>query len=300
MGKILIGGGTGLVGQALSKKLSEEGYEINILTRNIKKSGPYNLFYWNPLQNEIDLNAFEGVDRIINLSGENISKKRWSKKQREIIEKSRVLSTELLRRSIKDLNLKPIVYISSSAIGYYGTYTSKKIFNENDPAGNDFLAKVCVNWENSVKNIEQDGTDTVILRTGVVFSKFDGAFQKMIQSLKYNSLLVLGKGNQYMPWIHIEDLASLFLYFTEKENLKGIYNAVAPVSTTQKEIIQKLKEISEKKVFITGVPGLFFKLLFGEMSSILLYGSRVSSKKIENSGFKFKYNTLEKALQNLV
>jgi uncharacterized protein (TIGR01777 family) len=300
MEKILIGGGSGFIGKALSEKLTSEGYDINIFTRNPDQDSPYKLFYWNPPENFADDKAFEGISCIINLTGENISGKRWSKKQKEKIEKSRKESTELFRQKINDHKLNIKKYISSSAIGYYGTFNSEKIFKEDDPPGNDFLSEVCMIWENAVNKIKDDGIQTAILRTGVVFNKEGGAFPKLIQTLKYNNLAVLGSGKQYIPWIHIEDLTSMILYLIKNNKLTGVYNAVGPVSYTQKTILKKIQEYSKKKMILTKIPGFILKLIFGEMASILLYGSRISSEKIEKSGFEFKYRKFEDALTELI
>jgi uncharacterized protein (TIGR01777 family) len=300
MGNILIGGGTGLIGSALAERLTEKGHHVRMLSRDPKRQSKYERFFWDPSTGEIDENAFIDTDMIINLTGENISDKRWTDKQKQIIENSRVQSTNLLYTFIKKKDIKLKAFISASAIGYYGTYNSEKILTEDDPPGNDYLGKVGIEWENAATQIRQLGIPTKIVRIGVVFSTKGGAFPKLIQGLKYRALAVLGTGKQYVPWIHIDDLISLFIYLTEKTEISGIFNAVSPGHARFEDIIRQIRSQIEKKVFLTRIPSVFIKLLFGEMASILLYGTRISSEKIQRSGFNFKYKELGDALDDLL
>ena len=289
MKNILIAGGSGLIGNELVKKLNEKNFETIILSRNKLKVDNKTIFYWNPDKDEIDINAFENVDTIINLTGENISTKRWTNSQKLIIEKSRTESTNLLFETVKSNNSQVKTYISASAIGFYGTYNSDKIFTENDVCGTDFLASVCEKWENAAKQFSEIVERTIIFRTGVVFSKKAGAFPKLIESLKFRTIAILGNGKQQVPFIHIDDLVEMYVFAIENNQMNGIYNAVSPSQKTNLEIMTEIQKQTNFWTFKIFIPSIFMKIIFGEMASILLYGSKVSSEKIQKSGFQFKY-----------
>ena len=289
MKNILIAGGSGLIGNELVKKLNEKNFETIILSRNKLKVDNKTIFYWNPDKDEIDINAFENVDTIINLTGENISTKRWTNSQKLIIEKSRTESTNLLFETVKSNNSQVKTYISASAIGFYGTYNSDKIFTENDVCGTDFLASVCEKWENAAKQFSEIVERTIIFRTGVVFSKKAGAFPKLIESLKFRTIAILGNGKQQVPFIHIDDLVEMYVFAIENNQMNGIYNAVSPSQKTNLEIMTEIQKQTNFWTFKIFIPSIFMKIILGEMASILLYGSKVSSEKIQKSGFQFKY-----------
>jgi hypothetical protein len=296
---ILITGGTGLVGKTLTKLLQSCNLTVAHLTRNPENS-TIKSFKWDYLRNEIDPEAIEFADIIVHLAGENISKGKWTNAQKKIIKDSRVKTTELLFDTVKKQNKTLDAFISASAIGFYGTCTSEKIFDEHFPPGNDFLAETVKQWEDSVSRFENLNIRTVKLRTGVVLSKKGGALPKMAATIKTGFGSAIGTGKQYMPWIHIEDLVGMFGFMIENESLSGVYNATAPEQITNKEFMRTLAKTMRKPFFMPNVPGLFMKLLFGEMSSILLEGSRVSSEKLMNAGYKFKYPELKGALIGLV
>jgi len=293
--KVLIAGGSGFIGQNIIRLLSFNGYEVTILTRKSKNKSGFKEFIWDVEKGIIDNKAFEDTNYVINLAGTGIAERRWSKKQKKKIEESRIKSTNLLFDAIKNLKKKPKVYISASAVGYYGTITSEHIFNETDQAGDDFLSDVCKKWEDASFKFERLGIRTVVLRTGVVFDKTQGAFPKMTQSLKYGFVAGVGFGKQYIPWIHIDDLISLYLNSIENEKISGIYNAVSAEHCTQNELTKKIKIIT-RKIKLPNLPGILLKALYGEMSGILLKGSRISSDKITKTGFKFKFEKIEDAL----
>ena len=205
MSKVLITGGTGLIGKHLQNLLIANKHKVVILSRNPKKK---NEFKWNISENYIDDNALRGVTHVIHLAGAGIANKRWTNKRKNELINSRVLSTNLLFKKVKELNIELKGFISASGIGYYGAITSDKTFTENDTSKNDFISKVCVEWEKSVHQFKKLNIPVTILRTGVVLSKNGGALQKMNTPL---FLSALGNGNQYMPWIHIDDLCNLYL-----------------------------------------------------------------------------------------
>jgi uncharacterized protein (TIGR01777 family) len=294
---ILITGGTGLVGRRLTELLRNSNYTIAHLSRNPEKNSSIRSYRWDYSRNEIDQEAIKFADVIIHLAGENISRKKWTNDQKKKIVDSRVKTSELLFDEVKRQNKTLDAFISASAIGFYGTYTSETVFDENFPAGNDFLAETVKRWEDSVSRFEDLNIRTVKLRTGIVLSKKGGALPKMANTIKTGFGSSIGSGKQYMPWIHIEDLIGMFRFMFENETLSGVYNATAPEHITNKEFMRTLAKTMSKPFFMPNVPGIFMKLLFGEMSSILLEGSRVSSEKIMNAGYKFKYPDLKGALE---
>ncbi|MBN1251144.1 MAG: TIGR01777 family oxidoreductase [Bacteroidales bacterium] len=296
---ILIAGGTGLVGTELSKLLTQKGYNVAVLSRN-KNFKVYKSFYWNYEQGILDVEAIEFADVIINLTGENISNKRWTKKQKEIIIDSRIKTTNLIFEKTKSAKNKPITYISASAIGYYGTFTSEKIFTEEDKAGNDFLAKTGISWEKSADQFNLLNIRTLKLRIGVVFSKNGGALPKIIKPVKFGIGSAIGKGKQYIPWIEISDLARIFLFIIENKNTNSVYNAVSPNFISNYELTKSLAKILKKPFFFPNIPAFIMKLIFGEMSSILIKGSRVSSDKIQKEGFEFKFKNIEDIFTDLM
>jgi uncharacterized protein (TIGR01777 family) len=292
MTNILITGGTGLVGQLLANKLSAKNYTVRILTRTPKNE---NEFAWDIAKNYIDEKAFLNVDYIIHLAGAGIADKPWTTKRKQEIIDSRTTSTRLLLNKVQEFKTPLKGFISASAIGYYGAITSDKNFTETDASANDFLGNVCQLWENSVLEFDKIAIPTTILRLGIVLSKNGGALEKM----KNPIITPIASGKQYLPWIHIEDVTDLFMFAIEN-NIKGIYNAVAPEEQTSYSF-SKLLATKTKKLFLPfGVPTFLLKLIFGEMSIILTTGSRVSSNKIKEAGFQFSHKKLENSLDSLI
>ena len=288
---VLITGGTGLVGQMLNNKLSDKGYIVRILTRTQKKE---NDFSWDIANNFIDEKAFENLDYIIHLAGAGIAEKRWTPKRKEEIITSRTKSTELVFNKIQELKVPLRGFISASAVGYYGAKTTDKIFTETDLPANDFLGNVCQLWEKSVLEFDEIEIPTTIFRLGIVLSKKGGALEKM----KTPIITPIANGKQYIPWIDINDLTNMFIFATEN-NVTGIFNAVAPEQQTSYSFSRLLAKKTKRLFVPIGVPTFLLKLIFGKMSIILTTGSRVSSDKINNTGFQFIHKKLESSLNNL-
>ena len=292
MAKILITGGTGLVGKRLTEMLIEKNYDVIILSRNPQNRNEYK---WDISKNYIDENAFKNIDYIIHLAGAGIADKRWSDNRKQVILDSRVKTTNLLLAKVKQYKTSLKGFISASATGFYGAITSDTIFTENDTAANDFLGKVCQQWENSALEFEKENIPVTILRTGIVLSKNGGALEKM----KTPIISPLGSGKQYIPWVHIDDLCAIYIHAIEN-NLNGIYNAVAPEHHTSTSFSKQLAK-SIKRLFLSiGVPSFVLKTVFGEMAVILLEGSRICSKKIEKNGYSFRFSILKNALNDVV
>ncbi|MCX6231796.1 MAG: TIGR01777 family oxidoreductase [Bacteroidetes bacterium] len=300
METVLISGGSGLIGKELSNKLTQKGYKVSILSRNPNKSASTQQYKWDIDTNYIEISAVEQADYIIHLAGENIGEKPWTKSRKESIIKSRVNSCRLLFNAVKDAGVKPKTFISASATGYYGAITIDKIFTENDAPADDFLGRCCYAWENETDKFQTIGIRTVKMRTGIVLSSKGGALSKMMKPAKMGFGAVLGNGKQYMPWIHIDDLCQLYINAIEDETINGAYNALAPQHTTNAEFTATLAKTLNKKIWLPAVPSIFLKLLLGEMSDIILNGSRVSSERIEKTSFQFKFPKLDAALSDLL
>lgn len=295
MKKVLITGGTGLIGRRLSPLLQSQGYEVRWLSRSENPESPYPSFVWDIPKGFIDEKAFEDLDYIVHLAGAGIADKKWSDQRKKILIDSRVESTRLLYRYVQKLDIPLKAFISSSAIGFYGSVTSEIIFKEDDNPGNDFLAHICKLWEESIFEFEASEIRTVAIRTGIVLSKDGGALSKM----KTPVITPLGNGLQYMPWIHIDDLCNLYLKVVEDDSLQGAYNGVAPEHETNKTLSKKLAKAFKRPFVPIGAPAFVLKATFGEMSTILLNGSRVSSEKTSATGFKFRFPLLRDALTDL-
>ena len=294
---ILITGGTGLVGNELRSLLIAEGYNVAILSRRKEIKG-IKSFYWDYEKGILDEEAIEFADVIIHLAGEGIANKRWSATQKQIILDSRVKTTNLLFSKSKKAKNKPKMIISASAVGYYGSGNTDKIFSEEDPAGNDFLASTALAWEKSVGKFRSIGIQTAILRIGVVLSKHGGALARMMMPVKFGFGAALGSGKQYLPWIEITDLARMFLFVLENLKTDDIFNAVGPDQISNSNFMKTLARTMNKPFFMPNVPSFVMKFLLGEMAVLLLQGNRVSSEKIQAAGFDFKYKKLEDVMKS--
>lgn len=286
MKRILIAGGTGFVGKELVHTLTEKGYELSVLTRQkITSSHPQiRYFRWNLKEQYIDSESFENVDTIINLTGENIGEKRWTKQRKAEIIDSRVSAIELLYNYVKNNQLDIKTFISSSAVGYYGAITSDLILDENMPNGNDFLAEVCNRWEATAWRFTDFSARVVLLRKGVVLGQ-GGAYTKMASLARWGINTALGSGKQYFPFINLDDLMRMYCFFLEKEHLQGVFNAVDSQHITMNDFSKQLTDAFGKKNLLPNAPAWLVKILFGEKASMLLEGSKISNEKIKSVGF---------------
>lgn len=295
--KILIAGGTGFVGKELIKFLSQKGYDINVLTRRESKNEPNVQYYpWDLNKDFIDEKAFEGVSAIINLTGASIAEKRWTPQRKKEIIESRVSSIRLLYQYISKNNFPIQTLISSSAVGYYGAMTSKEIFTETSENGNDFLGSVCSQWEKATQVFHHLGCRVVILRKGVIIGE-EGAFNQKLASLaKLGINPCVGSGDQYVPWIDLRDLVRLYDFILQDSEITGEFNAVASQHITMGEVANEFLHHFGKKKLTPNAPAFMMQLLFGELSSMMLEGSRVSNDKIKNKGFEFKIEDFKQSL----
>lgn len=299
MATILITGGTGLVGRALSKCLLAQGHEVRILSRTPRSGSPVASFYWNVEKQEIDEAAFEGVEHIVHLAGTGVADKRWTEARKKEIINSRVDSMKLITATVKKKGIRLRSFVGASAIGIYGMTTSEKIYTENDAPGQDFLSEVCVLWEDSYKEIKPLSQKTGILRIGVVLSEKGGALKRLLPLFKLGLGSAVGSGKQYMPWIHLDDMVGIICETLFNPSFNGIYNAAAPEHVSSNRFSAQLAKSLNKPFFFPNVPAFLLKLRFGQMANVLLEGSRVSSEKLLQSGFVFKYPRIEGALDGI-
>jgi len=299
--KVLITGATGLIGKEIVKICHTKGISVNYLTTSKSKletKDSYKGFYWNPYTNEIDKTCFEGVDAIINMVGASISK-RWTKKYKNTLLKSRIDTAALLKSTIDKYNYPIKHIVSASAIGCYPSSLTN-YYEENYPdISNTFLGKVVEQWENKIDEFEILGIKVCKLRIGLVLSEKGGALPEIIKPIKFGAGAAFGKGTQWQSWIHVEDLANLIMHALEN-NLTGIYNAVAPNSVNNKEFTKIAAKVLKRPLILPNIPKFIMKLILGEMHILLFESQRISSKKIEDDGFNFKYANLEPALRDLL
>jgi len=295
---ILITGANGLIAKELSKRLEKE-YTVRFLTRKKQRA---NEFEWNLKNGTVDENAFENISHVIHLAGAGVAEKRWTDERKKEIISSRVDSAGLILKTLKKNRQKLKSFVSASGINYYGTETTEKIFTEQDAAGNDFLSEVTVLWEQAADTFkdEQAAERVVKLRTGVVLSEKEGALKKMLPTIKAGIGSPLGSGKQYMPWIHIHDICSMYEFALKNTELHGAFNAVAPEHATNKDLTEEAALVLKKPLFMPNVPALVLKLIFGELSVAVLEGSRASSEKIRSAGFQFKFPHLQESLKDLL
>ena len=300
--KVLITGGTGLVGTALTKLLVEKDYAVTILTRdkNRTSTNPNIIYsYWNLNNGIIDKDELFSANYIVHLAGAGIAEKPWSvKRKREILD-SRVKPVKLIYNNLKNNFHQLKAFISASGVGFYGAVTTNAIFDETAPSATDFLGKTCLQWEQAVDEIADLSIRTVKLRTGIVLAKNGGALPKMMQPFKFGLGAALGTGKQIMSWIHIDDLARLYCVAIENENFNGTYNAIAG-NVNNKDFSKMLSKAINKPFWLPNVPGFMLKLFLGEMAVILLEGSAASNQKMLQTGFNFHFTDLEVGLREWV
>lgn len=293
MKNILISGGSGLIGHKITQLLELKGYSVAWLSRSQQK---HKSFVWEVEKQTIDPEAMDWADAVIHLAGAGVAEKRWIDERKKIILDSRIQSTRLLFDAIEKATEKPNTFISASAVGYYGFDTGTSLMDETNESGSDFLAQVVVSWENEVKKMEELHLRTVMLRIGIVLDANGGALGEM---MKPPIAAPLGKGDQWMSWIAIEDLARMFVFALEKTTLQGVFNAVAPNPATNQELTKAAAKEKGKPYVGIGVPGFVLKLILGEMAAMVLGGNRVSSQKIQKAGFEYECPELTGALKHI-
>ena len=296
--RVLITGGTGLVGLRLSELLVELGFEVSHLSRNPTK-GDYESFHWNVEKSEIDKEAIKNADIIIHLAGASVAGKRWTKAWKQEIYDSRIKATKLLVDAVRNHNSRLEHFISASAIGFYGWDTGDNFVDESTEQGSGFLAEVVADWEKEVSTLDEFGVKNSKVRVGIVLSDKGAALVEMMKPIKMGIGAPLGSGKQFMSWIHLDDLCRLFIHLIGLEE-SGVFNAVSPEPVTNRDFTKQLAAKLNKPLILPNVPSFALRMLVGEIQTILTGGNKVSCKKIVQTGFDFQYPSLHSALKNLV
>jgi len=294
MKKVIITGGTGLVGQRLTTLLKHKGFEVSILCRNPKRP---NEFKWNIDEHYIDERVFEQASAIIHLAGAGVADKRWTEERKKEIIESRTKSARLLYKYLSGSKHPVASFISASAVGFYGDRKSE-LLTEDSANGSGFLAEVCKVWEEEAEKFSALNIAVSKIRIGIVLSKDGGALPKLDFPIKFGIGAYIGDGKQFVPWIHIDDLCNIFIHLLEK-NLHDTYNGCAPDIKTNKEMSETIAMVLHRPFIPFPAPGFILKTVMGEMASMLLMSNNCSSQKIINTGFVFQYPELKEALQNI-
>lgn len=299
MAKILISGGNGMLGRAITDELLHKGHSVSWLCRKPVNENKVNVFLWDPETRRVDVKAFEGVDHLINLNGSNIAGKPWNKKNKAEIYSSRVDSTAFLMESLQKNNIQLKSICGASATGYYGNEHAEAYCDENTAAGSDFLAMVCRDWEKAYENHAPKQIRLVILRIGIVLSERGGMYAKLLPLVKAGLAAVIGNGKNYISWIHIRDLVRLFVFAIENPSVNGIYNATASEPQNLKAFTHLMANSLNRKVFLPNLPSFFLRLMIGERASLVDKGCRVKNDKICALGFTFEFQQLSSAFTDL-
>jgi len=295
---ILLTGATGMLGKGLIQGLLQKSYQVSILSRKNQAIPGVNVMLWDVDKGQIDPHCLDGVDSIIHLAGENISKERWSDKRKKEIIQSRVASTRLLFRTIANSRNQVKDFISAAAVGFYGD-RGDEILTEETAPGKGFLAETCTQWEAAANEGLKLGLRVVKIRTGVVLAKDDGALPAMSRPVQLFAGAPLASGKQWLPWIHHQDMTDIYLHTLENKSMRGAYNACAPFPVTNKTITKAIAKQLHRPVWPIKVPKAALQLILGEMATIVLNSNNTSAQRLLNTGFIFKYTQLEDALSDI-
>ena len=298
--KIIVTGATGFIGSALVDRLWGDFHSLVLLSRKPPREEGVTKkewFSWDPPSGGAWEGALDGADGIINLAGEPIAGRRWSKEQKARLRSSRIDSTRALIGAIAKARVKPKFLLNGSAVGYYGPHGDEPL-SEASPPGDDFLSRLCVEWEAEARKAEEHGVRVAMVRTGIVLGKGQGALAKMVLPFKMFVGGPLGSGKQYMPWIHIEDEVGLLLFLIENESARGPFNATAPDPVTMEEFSAALGTVLNRPSWVS-VPPSALALIAGEMADMLLTGQRALPEAALKLGYVFKHPKIGPALESL-
>ena len=298
---ILIAGGSGLIGQQLAQRLIQLGHEVRILSRRNANDLPGAVFQWDIDKGWIDPDALKDLDVLINLAGAGIADKKWSAQRKDVLRKSRLAGNILLLNTLEKQSIQPELFLGASAIGIYGNQGEKILdeFSEHGPSS-DYLVELCEAWEQSQSDFAGICQRVVSIRIGLVLSMEGGALPPLYKSVIFGIGAILGSGDQYMSWIHLDDLIQMFVHAIDHEETNGVINGTAPAPVTHSEFIRAIVHQKGGLGITFKIPAFILEGLMGEMAQILLEGARVISAKMEKAAFTYQYVNLSSALQDLL
>ena len=298
--KVLITGGTGLIGKRLTEILLSKGYQVAYLSRKKVAIPSVKVYEWDVEKAYIEDGALDDTAYLIHLAGSGVAEGRWTEERKKTIISSRTESIELIAKKLKERSIQPKAFISASGSSYYGEDTGNVKHTEDSPAGNDFLSHVTVVWEKAADTIADLGVRTVKLRTGVVLSKDGGAIPRMAQPARFGFGAPLGSGKQWVSWIHLDDICKMYVEAMEDDSWRGVYNAVTGQPATNEELTNQICKALDKPQWLPNVPAFALKLVFGKMSSVILGSSYLVNKRISSeTDFKYDFPDLEGAIGNI-
>lgn len=295
---VLITGATGMIGQKLIRILLDKGHKVAILSRKKVTIKDVKVYLWDVGESKIDANCLSGVDTIIHLAGENIASEKWTEARKKKIIDSRVLSAQLLYKTIKKQKVAVKNFISAAAVGYYGD-AGDELLTEDSPNGTGFLARCCREWETAADEGLAMGIRVVKWRIGFILARNEGALKAMDQPIRYFAGAGLGSGKQWVPWVHIDDILQMFSQSVENQSYSGAYNACAPYPASNLALTKAIAKQLHRPVWPINVPEFVLKIILGELSEVVLISNNASPKKLLDTGFKFKYPQLESALSDI-
>ncbi len=293
---VLLTGGTGLIGSHLSNHLHNLGFEVRILTRNTNQNSRYKLFHWDIDKNELDSQAFDNLDVIIALAGASIASKAWTEERKKVLYSSRVSGNRLIFDTLRQAGSKPSLFIGTSAVGIYGDRGEEILNEESTPGKSSFMVDLCKSWEDSVFAFEEMDIRVGAIRVGLVLSDEGGVLPTLKKTTFLGMGSYLGSGDQYMPWIHIEDLIRIFTSFIDYPTLSGIINGVGPHPVSNKEFMQTLVKCQGGLKIVLPAPTFAIKMIMGHRAALVLNSNRVMSSRLVEIGYQYHYKTLESAI----
>lgn len=294
--RILLAGGTGFIGRNVSERLREAGHSVILLSTSRAGKGYYR---WNPLQGEIDLRALKDIEVVINLSGAGVANRPWTPGRKRLLYDSRILSTRVLVDALSQLNEKPRLLINSSAIGYYGHRPATPV-NEQSDSGKSFLADLTRDWEGEASRVRESGISLAVLRTGIVLGKGGGSMPKLLLPFRLGMNVMYGRGNQFMSWIHIEDVCKVIMALVSNDIPAETYNITAPNALPQRYFNRQLLQIMGRRALPVHIPKAFLRVVMGEMSSILTNDQQVIPARLLQHNFSFRFPDLQGALIDIL
>lgn len=299
MATILITGGSGLIGRALTQALLDEGHAVRWLSRGPAQRPDVPAFTWDIAQGTVDPRALDGVAHIVHLSGAGIADRRWTAARKRELHASRVDAAHLLRQAATAGGADIRTFVSATGIGYYGAVTSDHVFTESDPPGTDFIAQLCAAWEQAA-DAWMPMCRVVKLRTPMVLSGEGGALPRLAAPVRWGAGAALGSGKQWVPWVHLDDLVRAYVQALTDTALHGAYNVAAPEAVDNRTLMRTIAQVLHRPFFLPAVPGVVLRAALGELSAVLLRGSRVSAQRLLDSGFRFRHPDLRPALAGLL